>query len=117
MRDALVMMVEEVAEIGDESSSPSVTTSTNLVLTATVSVLLAICDKFGCRVEKAAVCLGRVMVSVRSQWLFLSGYIRVRFLVLDFFVPYHPIGRDPFVMSELVSIFVQLAHVSVFGES
>ena len=42
-RDASVTIVEKVAEIGDESSSPLVMTSTNSVLTATVSVLLAIC--------------------------------------------------------------------------
>ena len=36
-------MVEKVAEIGDKSNSPSVTMPTNSVLTATVSVLLAIC--------------------------------------------------------------------------
>ena len=41
-RDALVMMVENVAETSEESKSPSVTTSTNSVLIATVSVLLAI---------------------------------------------------------------------------
>ena len=42
MREASVTIVEKVAEIGDESSPPSVTTSTNSVLTAMVSVLLAI---------------------------------------------------------------------------
>ena len=47
MRDALVMIVEKVAEIGDESSSPSVAMLINLVLTAAVSVLLAICKKRG----------------------------------------------------------------------
>ena len=41
-RDASVMILEKVAEIGDESSSPLVMMSTNSVLTATVSVLLAI---------------------------------------------------------------------------
>ena len=41
-RDASVTMVEKVAEWGDESNSPSVMTSTNSVLTAIVSVLLAI---------------------------------------------------------------------------
>ena len=44
-RDALVTMVEKVAEIGDESNSLLVTMSTNLVLTAAVSVLLAISVK------------------------------------------------------------------------
>ena len=42
MRDASVIMVEKVAETGDESNSPSVITSTNSVLTVVVSVLLAI---------------------------------------------------------------------------
>ena len=41
-RDASVIIVEKVAETGDESSSPSVRTSTNLVLTVVVSVLPAI---------------------------------------------------------------------------
>ena len=41
-REASVTIVEKVAEIGDKSNSPLVTTSTNSVLTATVSVLLVI---------------------------------------------------------------------------
>ena len=59
-RDASVMIVEKVAEIGDESSSPLVMTSTNLVLTATVSALLAIYVKEDDQVGKAVVHLGRV---------------------------------------------------------
>ena len=47
MREALVMIVEKVAEIGDESSSPSVTMLMNSVLMAAVSVLLAICVSRG----------------------------------------------------------------------
>ena len=42
IREASVMMVEKVAETGDESSSPSVMMLTNSVLTLVVSVLLAI---------------------------------------------------------------------------
>ena len=40
--EAPVTMVEDVAKTGDETSSPSVITSTNLVLTVTFSVVLAI---------------------------------------------------------------------------
>ena len=47
MREALVTIVEKVAEIGDESNSPSVTMSTNLVLTVAFPVLLAICVSRG----------------------------------------------------------------------
>ena len=54
-RDASVTMVEKVAETGDESNSPSVITSMNLVLTVTVSVLLAIGVKEDDQV-KAVVC-------------------------------------------------------------
>ena len=62
-RDASVTIVEKVAEIRDESSSPLVTMLTNSVLTATVSVLLAINVKEDDRVEEAVVHLGG-MVSV-----------------------------------------------------
>ena len=47
MREASVTIVEKVAEIGKESNSPSVTMSMNSVLTAAVSVLLAICVSRG----------------------------------------------------------------------
>ena len=66
-REASVMMVEKVAETGDESGSPSVMMSTNSVLTAMVSVLLAIVfleDDF----RKAVIHLDRKGVfSVRDQ--------------------------------------------------
>ena len=51
-RDASVTIVEKVSEIGDESSSPSVRTSTNSVLTVVVSVLPAIGVREDDRVEK-----------------------------------------------------------------
>ena len=95
-RDASVMMVEKVAEIGEESSFPLVTTSTNSVLTVAVSVLLAICDKRGWSSWKSSYSFGKGVVSVRSWWSFLSGYICVRVFVSVFFVLYCPIGRDPF---------------------
>ena len=41
LREALVMMVEKVAETGDKSSSPLVMMSKNSVFTAVVSVMLA----------------------------------------------------------------------------
>ena len=41
-REASVIMVENIAETGDETSSPLVITSTNLALTVTFLVLLAI---------------------------------------------------------------------------
>ena len=59
MREASVTMVEKVAETGEESSSPSVTTSTNSVLTVTVLVLLAIVFPEDAYVGKAVICLKR----------------------------------------------------------
>ena len=66
-RDASVMIVEKVAEIGDKSSSPLVTMSTNLVLTATVSVLLAIYVREDDQIGKAVIHLGRDGFSEESM--------------------------------------------------
>ena len=80
MRDASVTIVEKVAEIGDESSSSSVMMSMNLVLTATVSVLLAICVKEDDHFEKAVICLGRGGFSEESMvilvlFIYMSGFL------------------------------------------
>ena len=55
MREASVMIVEKVAETGEESSSPSA----NSVLTVTVLVLLAIVFLEDDCVGKAVICLNR----------------------------------------------------------
>ena len=69
-RDASVTTVEKVAEMGDESSSPLVRTSTNSVLTVVVSVLPAIGVGEDDRVKRQLfVQLG--VVSVRDRWSFL----------------------------------------------
>ena len=91
-RDALVTMVEKVAETGDESNSPSVITSTNSVLTATVSVLLAIGIKEDDQVESS--CSSGLFL-VRDRCLFCFVYIYVQVIVSVFFSLYRPIGKDP----------------------
>ena len=72
MREASVTMVEKVAEFGDESNSPLVMMSTNSILTAVVSVLLAMLfleDDF----RKVIICIDRKGVFlVRDWWTFLS---------------------------------------------
>ena len=72
MREASVTIVEKVAEIGDESNPPSVTTSTNSVLTAAVSVLLVICVSRGWSSRKSSyLFLGRGGFSEGSMVIFV----------------------------------------------
>ena len=104
-REASVIMVENVAETGDETSSFLVITSTNLVLTVTFSVLLAIVFQ---RIYE-------VVTGFNARWGFVKELVDICLVYICNQVScfgflccsYHPIGRGPFVFhSWCLSLYV-----------
>ena len=98
MREASVTIAEKVAEIGDESNSPSVTTSTNSVLTVAVPVLLAICVSRGWSSCKSSNLFRKGWFQCRIDGHFCLVYIYVWVFVSVFFCwsSYCLMERDPF---------------------